>query len=156
MRSKKDELVSDKLKPIVGQIIKENRIKYNYSLEDLSKALNHKKNRQTLHKYETGLLNIPYELFFFVLYGEYVFCIFSNATTDTQFVQSAPHASSVCIHFLNSTIHCPRSYLFASFKLSRRALRTSALAFARAKSAAACCFAIMFSNALQSDVIWRE
>lgn len=64
MRSKKDELVSDKLKPIVGQIIKENRIKYNYSLEDLSKALNHKKNRQTLHKYETGLLNIPYELFF--------------------------------------------------------------------------------------------
>ena len=26
--------------------------------------LNHQKNRQTLHKYETGLLNIPYDLFF--------------------------------------------------------------------------------------------
>ena len=38
--------------------------KYNYSLEDLSRALNYKKNRQTLHKYETGSLNIPYEIFF--------------------------------------------------------------------------------------------
>ena len=33
-------------------------------LEDLSEALNHQKNRQTLHKYETGLLNIPYDIFF--------------------------------------------------------------------------------------------
>jgi len=64
MRTRKKELVSDNLKPFVGQLIKENRIKYNYSLEDLSKAINHQKNRQTLHKYETGLLNIPYDLFF--------------------------------------------------------------------------------------------
>ena len=64
MRTRKKELVSDNLKPFVGRIIKENRIKYNYSLEDLSKAINHQKNRQTLHKYETGLLNIPYDLFF--------------------------------------------------------------------------------------------
>ena len=64
MRTRKNDLVSDNLKPFIGKIIKENRIKYNYSLEDLSKAINHKKNRQTLHKYETGLLNIPYELFF--------------------------------------------------------------------------------------------
>ena len=64
MRTRKKELVSDNLKPFVGKIIKENRIKYNYSLEDLSKAINHQKNRQTLHKYETGLLNIPYDLFF--------------------------------------------------------------------------------------------
>lgn len=35
-----------------------------YSLEDLSRALNYKKNRQTLHKYETRALNIPYEIFF--------------------------------------------------------------------------------------------
>ena len=26
--------------------------------------MNHQKNRQTLHKYETGLLNIPYDIFF--------------------------------------------------------------------------------------------
>ena len=64
MRTRKNELVSDNLKPFIGKLIKENRIKYNYSLEDLSKAINHKKNRQTLHKYETGLLNIPYDLFF--------------------------------------------------------------------------------------------
>ncbi len=64
MRTRKKELVSDNLKPFVGKIIKENRIKYNYSLENLSKAINHQKNRQTLHKYETGLLNIPYDLFF--------------------------------------------------------------------------------------------
>lgn len=64
MRTRKKELVSDSLKPFVGQLIKENRLKYNYSLEDLSKAINHQKNRQTLHKYETGLLNIPYDLFF--------------------------------------------------------------------------------------------
>ena len=64
MRTRKKELVSDNLKPFVGQLIKENRLKYNYSLEDLSKEINHQKNRQTLHKYETGLLNIPYDLFF--------------------------------------------------------------------------------------------
>ena len=64
MRTRKNELVSDELKPFVGKLIKENRIKYNYSLEDLSKALNHQKNRQTLHKYESGLLNIPYDIFF--------------------------------------------------------------------------------------------
>jgi len=64
MRTQKKELVSDELKPFIGALIKENRIKYNYSLEDLSKALNHQKNRQTLHKYESGLLNIPYDIFF--------------------------------------------------------------------------------------------
>ena len=64
MRTRKKELVSDNLKPFVGKLIKENRLKYNYSLEDLSKAINYQKNRQTLHKYETGLLNIPYDLFF--------------------------------------------------------------------------------------------
>ena len=64
MRTSKKELVSDELKPFVGNLIRENRQKYNYSLEDLSDALNHQKNRQTLHKYETGLLNIPYDIFF--------------------------------------------------------------------------------------------
>ena len=64
MRTSKKELVSDELKPFIGNLIKENRQKYNYSLEDLSEALNHQKNRQTLHKYETGLLNIPYDIFF--------------------------------------------------------------------------------------------
>ena len=64
MRTRKKELISDELKPFVGRLIKENRQKYNYSLEDLSEALNHQKNRQTLHKYETGLLNIPYDIFF--------------------------------------------------------------------------------------------
>ena len=64
MRTRKKELVSDELKPFIGSLIKENRQKYNYSLEDLSEALNHQKNRQTLHKYETGLLNIPYDIFF--------------------------------------------------------------------------------------------
>jgi len=64
MRTRKKELVSDNLKPFVGKLIKENRLKYNYSLEDLSKAINYQKNRQTLHKYENGLLNIPYDIFF--------------------------------------------------------------------------------------------
>ena len=64
MRTRKQELVSDDLKPFVCGIIKEYREKYNYSLEDLARALNYKKNRQTLHKYETGTLNIPYEIFF--------------------------------------------------------------------------------------------
>ena len=30
MRTRKKELVSDNLKPIVGKLIKENRLKYNY------------------------------------------------------------------------------------------------------------------------------
>ena len=64
MRTKKQELISDKLKPLVSSLIKESREKYNYSLEDLAKALNYQKNRQTLHKYETGKLNIPYEILF--------------------------------------------------------------------------------------------
>ncbi|MEE3343471.1 MAG: XRE family transcriptional regulator [Bacilli bacterium] len=64
MRTRKQELVSDELKPIVSNLIKEARIKYNYSLEDLAKALNYQKNRQTLHKYETGKLNIPYDILF--------------------------------------------------------------------------------------------
>lgn len=64
MRTTKKELVSDNLKPFVGKLIKDHRLKYNYSLEDLAKAINYQKNRQTLHKYETGLLNIPYDLFF--------------------------------------------------------------------------------------------
>lgn len=64
MRTRKQELISDDLKPFVCNIIKEYREKYNYSLEDLSRAINYKKNRQTLHKYETGSLNIPYEILF--------------------------------------------------------------------------------------------
>lgn len=64
MRTRKQELISDELKPLVSKIIKESREKYNYSLEDLAKALNYQKNRQTLHKYETGKLNIPYDILF--------------------------------------------------------------------------------------------
>ena len=64
MRTRKQELISDELKPLVSKLIKENRVKYNYSLEDLAKALNYQKNRQTLHKYETGKLNIPYDILF--------------------------------------------------------------------------------------------
>ena len=62
MRTRKQELVSDDLKPFVCNIMKEYREKYNYSLEDLARALNYKKNRQTLHKYETGTLNMRYFL----------------------------------------------------------------------------------------------
>ena len=64
MRTRKQELVSDDLKPFVCSILKEYREKFNYSLEDLSRAIGYKKNRQTLHKYEMGALNIPYEIFF--------------------------------------------------------------------------------------------
>lgn len=64
MRTRKQELISNELKPIVSDLIKTNREKYNYSLEDLSKAINNQKNRQTLHKYETGKLNIPYDILF--------------------------------------------------------------------------------------------
>lgn len=64
MRTTKNNLISDDLKEIVSSIIKEARLKHNYSLEDLAKAIGYKKNRQTLHKYETGALNIPYDVFF--------------------------------------------------------------------------------------------
>lgn len=64
MRTRKQELISDELKPLISKTLKEAREKFNYSLEDLAKALNYKKNRQTLHKYETGSLNIPYDVFF--------------------------------------------------------------------------------------------
>ena len=64
MRTRKQELISDELKPLVSELIKTGREKYNYSLEDLSKAINGQKNRQTLHKYETGKLNIPYDILF--------------------------------------------------------------------------------------------
>ena len=64
MRTRKQELVSDDLKPFVCAILRDYREKYNYSLEDLARALGYKKNRQTLHKYETGSLNIPYDVFF--------------------------------------------------------------------------------------------
>lgn len=64
MRTRKQELISDDLKPLVSEMIKSAREKYNYSLEDLSKAIDGKKNRQTLHKYETGKLNIPYDILF--------------------------------------------------------------------------------------------
>ena len=64
MRTSKKEQISDELKPLVSNLIKTSREKYNYSLEDLSKAINGKKNRQTLHKYETGKLNIPYDILF--------------------------------------------------------------------------------------------
>ena len=64
MRTRKQELVSDELKPFVCAIIRDYRQKYNYSLEDLARALKYRKNRQTLHKYETGSLNIPYDIFF--------------------------------------------------------------------------------------------
>lgn len=64
MRTRKQELISDELKPLVSKMMKESREKYNYSLEDLSKAINGQKNRQTLHKYETGKLNIPYDVLF--------------------------------------------------------------------------------------------
>lgn len=64
MRTSKEELISDELKPLICEKIKDARHKFGYSLEDLAKALNYKKNRQTLHKYETGILNIPYDILF--------------------------------------------------------------------------------------------
>ena len=64
MRTRKQELISDDLKPLVSELMKTAREKYNYSLEDLSKAIDGKKNRQTLHKYENGKLNIPYDILF--------------------------------------------------------------------------------------------
>lgn len=64
MKTRKDELISDELKPIICEKLRKARLEHNYSLEDLAKALNYKKNRQTLHKYETGSLNIPYNILF--------------------------------------------------------------------------------------------
>ena len=64
MRTSKKEQISNELKPLVSDLIKTSREKYNYSLEDLSNAIGNKKNRQTLHKYETGKLNIPYDILF--------------------------------------------------------------------------------------------
>ncbi len=81
MRTRKQELISDELKPLVSNLIKENREKYNYSLEDLAKALNYQKNRQTLHKYETGKLNIPYEILFQI-------CNIFNI--DSEIIKEAP------------------------------------------------------------------
>lgn len=76
MRTRKQELISDELKPLVSDLIKTSREKYNYSLEDLSKAINNQKNRQTLHKYETGALNIPYDILFEI-------CRVFNIDSDT-------------------------------------------------------------------------
>ncbi|MBQ8682079.1 MAG: helix-turn-helix domain-containing protein [Bacilli bacterium] len=81
MRTRKQELISDELKPIVSDLIKKNREKYNYSLEDLSKAINNQKNRQTLHKYENGKLNIPYDILFEI-------CRVFNI--DSEFFKTAP------------------------------------------------------------------
>ena len=75
MRTRKQELISDDLKPLVSELIKTAREKYNYSLEDLSKAIEGKKNRQTLHKYETGKLNMPYDILFEI-------CRLFNLDTD--------------------------------------------------------------------------
>ena len=75
MRTRKQELISDDLKPLVSELLKTAREKYNYSLEELSKAIDGKKNRQTLHKYETGKLNIPYDILFEI-------CRIFNLNTD--------------------------------------------------------------------------
>ncbi|MDO5569119.1 MAG: XRE family transcriptional regulator [bacterium] len=64
MRTRKADFIGDEVAPMAITIMKEGRKKYDYSLEDLSRALNYSKNRQTLHKYETGKLNIPYDVFF--------------------------------------------------------------------------------------------
>ena len=88
MRTSKKELVSDELKPFISKLIKENRLKYNYSLEDLSSALNHQKNRQTLHKYETGTLNIPYDIFFEICH---IFNIDTSILNDTPITEEEKH-----------------------------------------------------------------
>lgn len=85
MRTRKQELISNDLKPFVCAILKEYREKYNYSLEDLARALNYKKNRQTLHKYETGSLNIPYDIFFDIAN---VFNINSDAFNEIPMTKS--------------------------------------------------------------------
>ena len=47
MRTRKQELVSNDLKPFVCNILKSYREKYNYSLEDLSRAIGYKKKHIT-------------------------------------------------------------------------------------------------------------
>ena len=89
MRTIKSEMVSDELKPFIGKLIRENRQKYNYSLEDLSAALNHKKNRQTLHKYETGTLNIPYDIFFEICH------IFNIDTNILNTIETTPEEKKI-------------------------------------------------------------
>ena len=84
MRTSKKEQISDELKPLVSNLMKTSREKYNYSLEDLSKAINGKKNRQTLHKYEKGLLNIPYDVLFDICR---VFNIDSNVFKDANITE---------------------------------------------------------------------
>ena len=85
MRTRKQELVSDELKPFVCGILKEYREKFNYSFEDLARALNYKKNRQTLHKYETGSLNIPYDILFEIVH---VFNIDSDVFNEIPMTKS--------------------------------------------------------------------
>ena len=85
MRTRKQELISDDLKPFICAILKDYRTRYNYSLEDLARALNYKKNRQTLHKYETGTLNIPYEVFFDIAN---IFNIASDAFNEIPMTKS--------------------------------------------------------------------
>ena len=85
MRTRKQELVSDDLKPFVCGILKEYREKFNYSFEDLARALNYKKNRQTLHKYETGSLNIPYDILFEIVH---VFNIDSDVFNEIPMTKS--------------------------------------------------------------------
>ena len=86
MRTRKQELVSDDLKPLVSELLKTAREKYNYSLEDLSKAIGGKKNRQTLHKYETGKLNIPYDILFEIcrIFNLDTDLLKENATTEEE------------------------------------------------------------------------
>ena len=48
MRTSKKEQISNELKPLVSDLIKTSREKYNYSLEDLANAIDNKKNRQKL------------------------------------------------------------------------------------------------------------
>ena len=85
MRTRKQELVSDDLKPFVCNILKEYREKFNYSFEDLARALNYKKNRQTLHKYENGSLNIPYDILFEIVH---VFNIDSDIFNEIPMTKS--------------------------------------------------------------------
>ena len=49
---------------ITNEIIKAHATYVNSPFVKVDRALNYKKNRQTLHKYENGTLNIPYEILF--------------------------------------------------------------------------------------------
>ena len=105
MRTRKKELVSDELKPFIGKLIRENRQKYNYSLEDLSEALNHQKNRQTLHKYETGLLNIPYDIFFEICH---IFNIDTTILNDIEI--SKEEKETLENKFVKNYVNSSRTY----------------------------------------------